>query len=125
MVGGGFVSRIPYEIRLKLITMKTILYDNDKQLIEKIIANAPSLRNYGGSPKICVINNLIYSYDTCVAIMFRPQGSPLWKNRDMWTDEQRDYYNEKIYVPAYHSTTTSRHINKMAQEFNLEVVKLY
>ena len=105
--------------------MQTTLYDNDKQMIDKIIANAPRLRNFGGSPKICVINNLIYSYNTCVAVMYKPQGSPIWKNRDNWTDAERDYFKEKMYVPAYHSTTTSRHINKMAQEYNLEVVKLY
>jgi hypothetical protein len=105
--------------------MQKALEDKDRQMIEKIMENAPRLRNYGGSPKICVINNLIYSYNTCVAVMFRPQGSPLTFNRDDWTDAERDYFTEKIYVPVYHSTTTSRHINKMAQEFNLEVVKLY
>ena len=73
--------------------------------VEKELNEAPSLRNYGGSPKICVINNLIYSYNTCVGIM--------------------DWEMNAVLVPVYHSTTTTRHINKMAQEYNLEVIKLY
>jgi len=73
--------------------------------IEREMIRAPSLRNYGGSPKICVINNYVYSYNTCVGVM--------------------DWATDNLYVPVYHSTTTTRHINKMAQEYNLEVVKLY
>ena len=76
-----------------------------KKRIETEIANGPRLRNYGGSPKICVINNLIYSYNTAVAYM--------------------DFDTFNAYVPVYHSTTTTRHINKIASEYRMTVVKLY
>jgi hypothetical protein len=76
-----------------------------KQRISQEIANAPRLRNFGGSPKMCVIDNIIYSYNTAVAVM--------------------DFDTYNAYVPVYHSTTTTRHINKIASEYNMSVVKMY
>ena len=73
--------------------------------IEREMIGAPSLRNYGGSPKMCVIDNIIYSYNTAVAYM--------------------DFDTYNAYVPVYHSTTTTRHINKIASEYNMTVVKMY
>lgn len=52
----------------------------------------------------CVlINNEIYSYDTLVATVEK----------------------DKIIVPKYHSVTTSKHINKVADFLGLEVEKQY
>jgi hypothetical protein len=76
-----------------------------KRRIDEEIANAPRLRNFGGSPKMCVIGNIIYSYNTAVAVM--------------------DFDTYNAYVPVYHSTTTTRHINKIASEYNMTVVKMY
>ena len=54
---------------------------------------------------MCVIGNLIYSYNTAVAYM--------------------DFDTYNAYVPVYHSTTTTRHINKIASEYRMTVVKMY
>ena len=75
----------------------------DRAQIVALMRKAPSLRNYGGSPKMLVCGEFIYSYDTCVAMR---QGAHL-------------------VVPEWHSTTTTRHINKMADNLALDVVKLY
>jgi hypothetical protein len=75
----------------------------DRAQIVALMRKAPSLRNYGGSPKMLVCGEFIYSYDTCVAMR---QGAHL-------------------VVPEWHSTTTTRHINIMADNLALDVVKLY
>ena len=85
--------------------MQETAEDRLKKRIETEITNAPRLRNFGSSPKICVIGNIIYSYDTAVTYM--------------------DFDSYNAYVPVYHSTTTTRHINKIASEYNMSVVKLY
>ena len=77
--------------------------------VEMIIQNAPSMRNYGNSPKLCKVGDLIYSYDTCVAVF-------------VWDEEDSTWQNA---VPKYYSSTTTRHINKIAYEYNTEVIKLY
>lgn len=69
----------------------------------KLIANSPIIRNYGGSPKLVVVGDIVYSYHTAVAV----------------------YIEGSLYVPAWYSTTTSRHINKIAKEWNCEVIKDY
>lgn len=73
-----------------------------KQAID-IMLEAPTLRNHGGKPQIVTVGDFIYSYDTCVAV----------------------YVSGKVYVPKWHSTTTSRHINKIADNWHAEVVILY
>lgn len=80
-----------------------------KENVEMIIKTAPSMRNYGNSPKLCKVGELIYSYDTCVAVF-------------IWDEEDSKW---QIAVPKYHSTTTTRHINRIANDFNTEVIKLY
>ena len=68
-----------------------------------LMHKAPRIRNHGGSPQIVTAGDFIYSYNTCVAV----------------------YVEGAVYVPVWHSTTTSRHINKIATEWNADVVKLY
>ncbi len=80
-----------------------------KENVERIIQHAPSMRNYGNSPKLCKVGDLIYSYNTCVAVF-------------IWDEENSKW---QIAVPKYHSATTTRHINKIANDFNTEVIKLY
>ena len=75
----------------------------DRAQIVALMRKAPSLRNYGGSPKMLVCGEFSYSYDACVAMR---QGAHL-------------------VVPEWHSTTTTRHINRMAENLGLDVVKLY
>lgn len=77
--------------------------------VERIIQHAPSMRNYGNSPLLCKVGDLIYSYNTCVAVF-------------VWDEEDSNY---QIVVPKYYSSTTTRHINKIAYEYNIEVIKLY
>ena len=77
--------------------------------VERIIQHAPPMRNYGNSPKLCKVGDLIYSYDTCVAVF-------------IWDEEESKW---QIAVPKYHSATTTRHINRIANDFNTEVIKLY
>ena len=55
--------------------------------LEMIIQNAPSMRNYGNSPKLCKVGDLIYSYDTCVAVF-------------VWDEEDSTW---QIAVPKYYS----------------------
>jgi hypothetical protein len=69
----------------------------------RTLAKAPGIRNYGGAPKIAVVGNILYSYNTAVAVY---DGGTLW-------------------VPTYHSVTTTRHINRIAAEWHADVVKLY
>ncbi len=80
-----------------------------KENVERIIQHAPSMRNYGNSPKLCKVGDLIYSYNTCVAVF-------------IWDEENSKW---QVAVPKYHSATTTRHINKIANDFNTEVIKLY
>ena len=54
---------------------------------------------------LATIADIVYSYGTPVAAAD-------------WTERQ-------LLVPAYHSVTTSRHINYIAEQWNLEVVKQY
>jgi len=78
------------------------------QIAKEAMKCAPSMRNYGNSLKLCKVGDLIYSYNTCVAVfVYDDEGS--------WV----------IVVPRYHSATTSRHINKVADDWNVEVIKLY
>ncbi len=77
--------------------------------VERIVQNAPSMRNYGNSPKLCKVGDLIYSYNTCVGVF-------------IWDEEDSKW---QIAVPRYHSATTTRHINKVANDSNTEVIKLY
>ena len=77
--------------------------------VEMIIQTAPPMCNYGNSPKLCKVGDLIYSYNTCVAVF-------------IWDEEDSTW---QIAVPQYHSATTTRHINKIAYEYNAEVIKLY
>ena len=69
----------------------------------QVINLAPSIRNYSGKPHIITLSNYIYSYNTCVAVL--SEGT--------------------VYVPKYYSPTTTRHINKIAEEWFADVVKLY
>ena len=71
--------------------------------VRRAINKAPSIRQRGTGQHILTIGNIIYSYNTAVAV----------------------YIEGTVYVPTWHSTTTSRHINKVAQEWNAEVVKLW
>ena len=80
-----------------------------KNKVEMIIQTAPPMCNYGNSPLLCKVGDLIYSYNTCVAVF-------------VWDEEDS---KSQIAVPRYHSATTTRHINKIANEFNTEVIKLY
>jgi len=70
---------------------------------QRTLAKAPSIRNYGGSPQLVVMGNIVYSYNTPVAA----------------------YIDGSLYVPAWYSTTTTRHINKIAEQWNCEVIKDY
>ncbi len=70
---------------------------------KRLIASAPRLRNYGGSPQMVTVGDIVYSYSTAVAV----------------------YIDGSLYVPTWYSTTTSRHINKIANEWNCEVIKDY
>jgi hypothetical protein len=70
---------------------------------KRLIQKASSIRNYGGSPKLVVVGDIVYSYNTAVAV----------------------YIEGSLYVPTWYSTTTSRHINKIAEEWNCEVIKDY
>ena len=90
---------------IKMIEEKETL----RQIAREEMQNAPSMRNYGNSPKLCKVGDLIYSYNTCVAVF-------------VWDEEDSKW---QIAVPRYHSATTTRHINKIANEFNTEVIKLY
>lgn len=82
-----------------------------KEKVNDIVVNAPSIKNLGSSPKIVTMYDrrndytLIYSYNTCVAVEI--QGI--------------------IYVPKWHSTTTTRHINRVAGQssWRTPVIKLY
>ena len=49
--------------------------------------------------------DVVYSYGTAVAYA--------------------DWQDRTLNVPVYHSVTTSRHINYIAEQWNLEVVKQY
>ena len=80
-----------------------------KNKVEMIIQTAPPMCNYGNSPLLCKVGDLIYSYNTCVDVF-------------VWDEEDSKW---QIAVPRYHSATTTRHINKIANEFNTEVIKLY
>ncbi len=75
----------------------------DLRQAKEVMAIAPRIRNYGRGPQIVTLSHYIYSYSTCVAV----------------------YDEGVIYVPVYHSTTTTRHINIIAKEWNADVVKLY
>ena len=90
---------------IKMIEEKETL----RQIAREEMQNAPSMRNYGNSPLLCKVGDLIYSYNTCVAVFAY--------------DERNSKY--VVVVPKYHSTTTTRHINKIASEYNAEVIKLY
>jgi len=70
---------------------------------QRKLGKAPHIRNYGGSPQLVVIGDIVYSYNTPVAA----------------------YIDGSLYVPQWYSTTTTRHINKIADEWNCEVVKDY
>ena len=93
---------------IKMIDQKEEL----RQIAREEMQNAPSMRNYGNSPLMCKVGNLIYSYNTCVAVFVYVA----------YRTEDPEYV---VVVPQYHSTTTTRHINKIASEYNAEVVKLY
>ena len=77
--------------------------DITKALIEEKMGQAPPLRNYGASPLKVRVGDYFYSYNTCVGVKIE----------------------RKLYVPRYYSTTTSRHINSMAEDNYLEVIRLY
>ena len=83
-----------------------------RQIAREEMQNAPSMRNYGNSPLMCKVGDLIYSYNTCVAVFVYVA----------YRTEDPEYV---VVVPKYHSSTTTRHINKIASEYNAEVVKLY
>ena len=102
IIGGNKMNRI-----LKIINVKEELITKGKEAIR----NAPSMRNYGNSPLLCKVGDLIYSYNTCVAAFAS------------YYDEEES--RQAIIVPKYHSTTTSRHINRIASQYNTEVIKLY
>jgi len=70
---------------------------------KRLLKNAPSIRNYGGSPLLVTIGNIVYSYNTPVAA----------------------YIDGSLYVPTWYSTTTTRHINKIADEWHCDVIKGY
>ena len=90
---------------IKMIEEKETL----RQIAREEMQNAPSMRNYGNSPKLCKVGDLIYSYNTCVAVF-------------VYVETKSNYV---IVVPKYYSATTTRHINKIAYEYNIEVIKLY
>ena len=90
---------------IKMIEQKEKL----RQKAREEMQNAPSMRNYGNSPKLCKVGDLIYSYNTCVAVF-------------VYVAEDSKYI---VVVPQYHSATTTRHINKIARKYNAEVIKLY
>ena len=70
---------------------------------ERKLRNAPFIRNYGGSPRLVVIGDIVYSYNTPVAA----------------------YIDGSLYVPRWYSSTTTRHINRIANEWNCQVIKGY
>ena len=75
-----------------------------RDYIIKQLADAPSLQNKGGKPHIVVLNGrVVYSYNTPVAY----------------------YENGTLWVPKWHSTTTTRHINKVASDWRVPVVKMW
>ena len=75
-----------------------------RKYITAQLADAPSLQNKGGKPQITVLNGrIVYSYNTPVAYF---ESGTLW-------------------VPDWHSTTTSRHINKVAAEWRVPVVQMW
>tara|TARA_Y100000401_G_scaffold101930_1_gene91852 strand:- start:77 stop:346 length:270 start_codon:yes stop_codon:yes gene_type:complete len=75
-----------------------------RRYITRQLADAPSLQNKGGKPQITVVNmRIVYSYNTPVAY----------------------YENGTLWVPNRTSTTTSRHINKVAAEWRAPVVKMW
>jgi len=90
---------------IKMIEEKETL----RQIAREEMQNAPSMRNYGNSPLLCKVGDLIYSYNTCVAVF-------------VYHEAESKYV---IVVPQYHSSTTTRHINKVANDWNVEVIKLY
>jgi len=90
---------------IKMIEGKETL----RQIAREEMQNAPSMRNYGNSPLLCKVGDLIYSYNTCVGVF-------------VYVAEDSKYV---VVVPKYHSATTTRHINKIASEYNAEVIKLY
>jgi len=80
-----------------------------REIAREEMQNAPSMRNYGNSPLLCKVGDLIYSYNTCVAVF-------------VYHEAESKYV---IVVPEYYSATTTRHINKIAYEYNTEIIKLY
>ena len=70
---------------------------------QRKLMKAPSIRNYGGSPLLVVIGDIVYSYNTPVAA----------------------YIDGSLYVPKWYSTTTTRHINTIANEWHCDVIKGY
>lgn len=80
-----------------------------KHRAQEEMADAPSMRNYGNSPLLCKVGKFIYSYNTCVAVI-------------MYVGDRG---GECVLVPRYHSATTTRHINKVADDYRIKVIKLY
>ena len=80
-----------------------------RQIAREEMQNAPSMRNFGNSPLMCKVGDLIYSYNTCVAVF-------------VYVAEDSKYV---VVVPQYHSATTTRHINRIANQYNAELIKLY
>jgi len=72
--------------------------------ITEQLANAPIMQNWGTANQIVVLNcNIVYSYNTPVAY----------------------YENGTLWVPKWYSTTTSRHINKVAAQWRVPVVQMW
>ena len=90
---------------IKMIEEKEML----RLIATEEIRNAPQMRNYSNSPKLCKVGDLIYSYNTCVAVF-------------VYHEAESKYV---IVVPKYYSATTTRHINRIANEYNTEVIKVY
>ena len=109
IVCANFEEKNKEEIKMNRIVEMIEEKERLRKNAERIVKNAPSMRNYGNSPKLCKVGDLIYSYNTCVGVF-------------IWDEEESKW---QIAVPRYHSATTTRHINKIAREYNAEVVKLY
>lgn len=71
--------------------------------VKNELANSPIINNWSTGSKIVIIGDIVYSYNTPVAL----------------------YRFGTVYAPQYHSVTTSRHINKVAARWNVPVVQMW
>lgn len=71
--------------------------------INACIKFATKVEYFGNGQNIIVANDIVYSYNTPVAV----------------------YIEGHLWVPKWHSVTTTRHINKVAAKWRCPVVKMW